>query len=311
MIFEPEPLEAVVLGVAAMDLVARVERLPKPDELVLASSFEHCPGGAGANAAVAIARMGHRTGFFGPLGDDANALTLIAAFDQENVDFQACPRVKNDPQAACFITVDSRGDRTIVALGGAGRIDRPEELDLSYIKQGRALLVSDYGGAVAQTAMQAARQNSAKIFFGPGGIVAARGLEALDPLLPMVDVLILSRSEAEMLLPGYNPEKAALILGEKFSGTAIITLGVGGALLFDQGHLTHLPAVPVSEVIDSTGAGDAFTAALICGYLEDRPWAESVRLGNAAAGLKLGRMGARAGLPQRAALDEFLKRAAG
>jgi ribokinase len=102
-------LDVIVLGGAAVDLVAQVEELPQRDSLVLARAFERFPGGSAANVAVGLARLGRRVGFVGKLGDDEHGQLLLAAFEQERVDTRGVIVETGRPTATCFIAVDGRG----------------------------------------------------------------------------------------------------------------------------------------------------------------------------------------------------------
>lgn len=298
-------LEAVVFGVAAMDLVVQVDHLPAADELVLAQGYEYYPGGSGANVAVGMARLGRRVGFWGPLGVGPDAQALVAAFEVEPVDCSACPQASQS-QARCIITVDKQGERTIVALGGAGKVNSAQELDLAYLCRGRVLMVTEYCGEIALAALKAGRAAGTVNFYNPGGTAVAAGFSYLAELLPWVDVLQLSRTEIGHLLPGCQPEKAAWRLRQAGVQVVVITLGAAGAWIAFAEELVHIPAMRGLPVVDTTGAGDAFAAGLVCGYLEGKTWPEAARLANAVAALKLGARGARSGLPYRSAVESIL-----
>ena len=300
-----EPLEVVVVGVAAMDLVARVDALPGPDELVVASSHAMYPGGAGANVAVGLSRLGRRTGFWGVLGTGPDARVLADAFAAGQVDDTACPGDEL-PQVRCLITIDGRGERTIVVLQGAGKIERPDGLNLPYVCQGRAVVLTDYTAEIGLAVLQAAFSAGTLAFYNPGGAVVSQGLELLEPLLPLTDVLLLSRTEAGKLLPGLGYQAAARWFLNAGAGVVIITLGAEGAFIARPAAHSLVPALAGLPVVDSTGAGDAFTAGLVCAFLEGKSWEEAVRFANIVAALSTGRVGARSGLPLRAAVEPYL-----
>jgi sugar/nucleoside kinase (ribokinase family) len=147
-----------------------------------------------------------------------------------------------------------------------------------------------------------------RVVFSPGGLMVAAGLEALRPILERTDLLIVSRVEAEALTGAPHPEQAARHLVGLFAGQVLLTCGEQGVLLADRTAQTRLPAVTPERVVDTTGAGDAFSAGVICGLLEGSPLLEAARLGCAAAACKIQYFGARTGLPDRVQLRNLRQR---
>ena len=167
-------LDVIVLGGAAVDLVALVEELPQRDSLVLARSFERFPGGSAANVAVGLARLGQRVGFVGKMGDDEHGRLLFAAFEEEGVDTRGVLVEAGRPTATCFIAVDERGERIIVALPGAAVIESVEELDLDYLRGARAVYIGPSYPEVAMTTAAAVREGGGAVFCAPGGVHVLR-----------------------------------------------------------------------------------------------------------------------------------------
>ena len=283
-----------MLGGAAVDLVARVEELPQRDSLVLARSFERFPGGSAANVAVGLARLGRRVGFVGKLGDDEHGRLLLAAFEEEGVDTRGVLVEAGRPTATCFIAVDDRGERMIVALPGAAVIEKIEELDLDYVRGARAVYI---GPSYTEVAAAAARESGGTVFYAPGG--AHGPVESLSPILERTDVLLVSRPEALALTGQSAPDEAARVLREMEPQVVVETLGPEGALVASGAGLFRVPSFDVPDAQDTTGAGDAFAAGLIAGFLEGLNWAEAARMGCAVAALKIRHVGARSGLPTR------------
>jgi len=289
----------VVLGGAAVDWVAQVETLPPRDGLVLAHAVARYPGGSAANVAVGLARLGHRVGFVGQVGDDEDGETLLQAFEQEGVDTAAVVTVADRPTAVCFIGLDAQGERIIFALPGASLIETVAELDLAYLCQGEVLYIGPAYPAVAMAAASAAREEGGTVFYAPGGAWGPAGLADMRPVLGLMDVLLVSRTEATALTGQGSPSEAARLLAQEGPPVVIETLGKEGALVLSGGRVAHCPALPVSNVRDTTGAGDAFAAGLVAGIVEGMDWEASARLGSVVAALKIQHVGARAGLPTR------------
>jgi ribokinase len=301
-------LQVVVLGGAAVDWVARVEALPRKDSIVLARSCEKFPGGSAANVAVGVARLGYRVGFVGKLGDDENGRLLLQAFEYEKVDTQALIVERGRATATCFIGVDAHGDRIIFALPGASIIENVEELDLAYLRGSRVLYIGPAYAEVATAALAAAREGGSTIFYAPGGDWGADGLAYIRPLLEQVDVFIMSRTEAQALTGLDSPAEAARLLCDMGPPLVIETLGLEGVLVASGTGLAQVPAFDVPDVRDTTGAGDAFAAGLIAGFLEGLDWEAAARMGCAVAALKIQHVGARSGLPTREKVASFMAR---
>ncbi|MEA3396700.1 MAG: carbohydrate kinase family protein [Chloroflexota bacterium] len=298
-------LDAVVVGGAAVDLVAQVDELPQRDSLVLARAFGRFPGGSAANVAVGLARLGRRVGFVGKLGDDEHGQLLLAAFEQEGVDTRGVIVETGRPTATCFIAVDGRGERMIVALPGAAIIENIAELDLDYVRGARAVYIGPSYPGVALAAAAAVRESEGAVFCAPGGGWGPDGLAQLGPVLERVDVLLVSRAEAAEWTGLASPAEAIRQLGRMGPPVVIQTLGAEGALVLANGRMTEVPAFPGPPARDTTGAGDAFAAGLIAGFLEGLDWEEAARMGCAAAALKIRHVGARSGLPGREEIQSW------
>ncbi|NMC11557.1 MAG: carbohydrate kinase family protein [Chloroflexi bacterium] len=302
-------VEVVVLGAAAVDMVARVPSLPAADSIVAASSFAIYPGGANANVCEALAKLGSRVVFLGKVGDDEGGRLLVDSFKKSGVDTRGIKVVTGAHSASCFITVDELGNRTIVGLPGVATLEEPGELDTSLLDGIRILYIGDALPKVACVAAETAHKNGAKVFYGVGGVMASFGLSFLASILKMTDVLVLSRNETLALAGNENLSQAMQILAGLGPEVVITTLGSEGARLFTSGMEEHIAAWQGTAVVDTTGAGDAFIAGLIKGYLEGKNWREAICLGCAVAAIKIGHIGARSGLPSRKQVDDFMERA--
>ncbi len=299
-------LDAVVVGAAAMDMMVQVDRLPEKDGIVLAKQAGMQPGGSGANVAVAIAKLGFKAGFVGRLSQDENGQTLLHAFENEGVDVAACQMRPDLPTAMCFIAVDASGNRSMVALGGAGSIETAGELDRDYLTRARLLYLTDVNPIVVHTIRELTRAQGSPIVFNPGGIASARGLDNLFALLSEVDIILLSRSEAHNLLPAYLPEQVPDLLCAQGARNVIVTMGEKGLAYANPQQSKIFPAFPSLQVVDTTGAGDAFAAGLVAGILMGKSIEESVNYGRATASLKIGHAGARGGLPSMQRVKNLL-----
>lgn len=299
--------EVVVLGAAAVDIVARVTEMPRKDSIIFADSCEAFPGGAGANVAAGIARLGRKVTFLGKFGSDENGKLLLDAFEQDGVDTSAILTANGEPSARCFIPIDKNGDRWIFALGGAALLETVEEVNIAKIQTARVLYVAEAFTNVARKAIEVAHQAHALVVYCPGGVVMWADRSEMEGLIHLADVLILSRAEAAAFSGSEDVEKALSYFEKISPKVVVITLGSEGVLASLEGTHTTVPVWKAPLVVDTTGAGDAFNAGFTIGILDGLDWKQALVKGSACAALKLGKVGARTGLPTQSELTEFMK----
>ncbi|MCX4591893.1 ribokinase [Streptomyces sp. NBC_01549] len=252
--------DLLVVGSANADLVIGVERRPAAGETVLGSDLVVHPGGKGANQAVAAARLGARTALLARVGDDAHGRLLLDSQRAAGVD-TAGVLVGGAPTGVALITVDPSGDNSIVVSPGANGRLTPEDVRSAGNLLAASRVVSAQLEIPLETVVEVVRNLAPGSRFvlnpSPPRALPAEVLAACDPL-------IVNEHEARVIVGtdlGDSPEdwaSALLALGPR---SVVITLGAGGALVATASDSTHVPSLKV-EAVDTTGAGDAFTAAL-------------------------------------------------
>ncbi len=297
--------DVVVLGAAALDLVARVERLPGNDEIVFAKEYARYAGGSGANIAAGLSKLGRKVAFLGKTGDDEAGRWLLKNMNDSGIDTQAMEIVTGGKSASCFIALDEQGNRAIYALGGSALLENVDELDLPRVTKSRVICIGDAYIPVAIAAAEAARSQAITVFFIPGGLMVTYGLKELRPILQNTSVLVVSRNEANRLIGDCSPSEAGFALREAGPEVVVVTLGADGAILVSENGIEMVPAQDTT-VIDTTGAGDAFAAGLIHAYLDDRAWSDALEMGCAMAAIKISHLGAIGGLPNKMELEKFM-----
>ncbi|MEU6385706.1 ribokinase [Streptomyces bauhiniae] len=251
--------DLLVVGSANADLVVGVERRPGAGETVLGGDLAVHPGGKGANQAVAAARLGARTALLARVGDDGHGRLLRDSLRSAGVDTSAV-LTGGAPTGVALITVDPSGDNSIVVSPGANA--RLTEGDVSAEVLGAARVVSAQLEIPLETvaAVVRALPEGTRFVLNPSPPRPLPGevLAACDPL-------VVNEHEARVLLgdgePADDPADWArrlLALGPR---SVVVTLGAKGALVCDASGVRAVPSVAVAAV-DTTGAGDAFTAAL-------------------------------------------------
>lgn len=289
----------VVIGSINMDLVVLCPRFPAPGETLLGESFFTCHGGKGANQAVAARRLGAEVSFIGRVGDDGFGRELVAGLQQERVDTRHVAVTPGVASGVATITV-SGGENAIVVVPGANHALSPDDVRQAEAEIASAdVLLTQLEiplDAVEEAACLAERHGVPLILNpAPAQVLPAE-------LLAKVAYLTPNQHELAQLL---DAEAAGLErLPARLAGKVVLTRGGEGADYIDAaGVLHHQPGCAVT-VIDSTGAGDTFNAALAV-FL---PLGIELALERAVAAgaLAVTQPGARAGMPTVAQLEAFL-----
>ena len=280
----------VVVGSVNTDLVVRVPRLPGPGETVLDGAFHRGGGGKGANQAAAAARLGARAILVGRVGDDDLGRGARAELEALGVDVTFLGEGA-EPTGVALILVDVAGENLIgVASGANGEVTAGEVADVvGSVAGGPAVVLAglEVPDEAVVAAARAARDRGFAFVLNP-----APAKPVPRELVALCDVLTPNRTEVGGL--GFASPEEMVAAGAK---AVVVTLGGAGVEVHRPGAApAAVPAFPV-EVIDTTGAGDAFSGALAWGLASGERLDGAVRLALAAAALSTQGMGARAGLP--------------
>jgi ribokinase len=294
----PNPL--VVVGSLNLDTVSFLPKLPAPGETVLAIDYFTGAGGKGANQAAAAAKLGLAVTMVGRIGDDDIGRYLVAALTADGVDVQSVLRTPGAVTGQAHIAVAPNGENMIVVNPGANALLTPNDIE------GAATLLASTEATLLQLEIPVAAVTTAAAL--SGGIVVLNPAPAQpikNGLLELVDVLVPNRAEL-MTIAGASTtnrdvEKAAL--GMKLPCALVVTLGADGALIVKNGRTSHV-AAPKVAAIDTTGAGDAFCAALTAGLMRGKTLEEATHWAVHVASWTTTRRGARASRPTSAETSE-------
>jgi ribokinase len=299
-----------VVGSVNADLLLE-SRLPLAGETVSVTGGGYIvPGGKGANQAAAAALMGHATRFVGQTGRDAPATLLRDALAACGVELTHCAAV-DAPTGQAVIVLQPGGENSIILVPGANAAwSAPPEAALAALEgAGVLLLQREVPESVSLAAARAAHAAGVPVILDAGGDETPLG----DELLSCVSILSPNETELARLtaLPTAGEEQvlvAAAALQARGVRTVLVKLGPLGSLLVPPPPEKPLrqPAFQASQVVDTTGAGDCFTAAFAVALLEGRSNAEALRFASAAACICVGRMGAMPSLPSRKEVEELL-----
>ena len=307
----------MVLGAINWDTTVFEERFAEPGEEVPARKVEGCPGGKGANTAVAASRIlgGGRVAFVGALGDDELEAPLRGSLRAEGVLTGGLVTVRGAKSGRAFVVVDGSGGKQIHTLFGANDSLTPRHLRMpgatGALSTCAAAVIMDVPLSVAVEAARATRRAGGRVFYSPGTRIQDGGLQ-LQEAIGLADELVLDRSELSRLTSEAEPRVALADLGRTHPNLVVVaTLGPSGSLVslgrtirrvapFDLGVLGLRPS-------NSTGSGDAFLGAYACCSIWGAPPEEAASWGNLAGALKAASTDTR-GSPTTESLESAMKK---
>ncbi len=196
-----EVIEIVGLGALNIDHIYKVERILDDGEAVVEKA-KSSPGGSAANTIYGLAKLGVSAGFCGVVGDDDEGKILLQDFQQVGVDIGQI-RVKHGEKTGSVLCLsDKLGRRSLYVLPGANNLLTLDDLDLTYINQGRMLHLSSFADDrqfKISLELVDKLDSSVKLSFAPGALYAAKGLKALAPILSRTYLLFINQHEIRQL----------------------------------------------------------------------------------------------------------------
>lgn len=291
-------LDVLCVGHASYDLIFQVPHHPAADEKTVASGFLGCGGGPAANAAVAVARAGGTAAFAGYLGEDLFGQRHWAELAEAGVHSDWIARGHN-PTPLSTILVKPDGRRALVNYRGETRALPEDSIDFTHCRP-QAILFDGHEPHISPPLCLWAKGLGIPTVLDAGSLHA--GTETLQGL---VDHLVCSEKFALQATGFADPELALDALLQQ-APVVVITLGeLGLAWAREDGGRGRLGAYQVAAV-DTTGAGDAFHGAYALCVAEGRDWDYTLRYASATAALSCTALGARPGIPGRAAAEALM-----
>jgi ribokinase len=302
-------MDVCVIGSLNLDVVCRVERLPRPGETVAGLGIERLPGGKGANQAVAAALCGARTRLIGAVGRDEAGGVMLAAMREAAVDVGAVATLDDHPTGRAFIWVSAAGENSIVVAGGANLVLAPRHLSAEAIA-GCGVFLAQLETPVATIEALFA---SAPAQAGLRILNAAPAIEEGRRLFQLTDILVLNETElgryaASDAIPQRLGDVAAAARGllARAGQTIIVTLGAAGAVAVDADGLAVIDG-RAARVVDTTGAGDCFCGVLAARLAAGETLEIAMIWANAAAARSTERLGATPSMPTLADIEAALR----
>ncbi|KAA0069654.1 ribokinase [Rhodanobacter sp. T12-5] len=294
----------VVVGSINMDLVTLAPRFVGPGETILGERFLTVPGGKGANQAVAAARLGADVALVGATGNDAFGKQLRDGLAAEGVDLNHVAQLDDSASGTASITV-AGGENQIIVVPAANARVTPAQVERaqSLIERADAVLVQmEIPLETVEATLRLGHRLGVPVILNP-----APAQQLPTDWLQLARYVTPNQHELAILL-GADPHEDFRTLMQRSPCPVVLTCGGEGAWYREQGEPLHQPGFTV-DVVDSTGAGDTFNAALAVFLHEGLP--EAVRKACAAAALSVTRLGAQGGMPRLTGVQALLAQQAG
>lgn len=269
----------IVMGSVNLDIVAKVGRLPKPGETVTDAELHRFPGGKGANQALAAQRLGADVTLIARVGDDAASDEALSLLREGGVDLSRCLVVPGVPTGTALIAVAPSGENHIVVAPGANRHLEPADIDLP---ESDALICQ------LEVPVDAVAR-AAEMFAGFVCVNLAPAMRIDVSVLQRADLIVVNETESAW----YGDTLRAC------GGVVATTRGAGFATLEKDGAVLAEARPPTVNAVDTTGAGDTFTAALTVALVEGRTPQDALEFACAAGAVTTTRMGAQPSLPMQ------------
>jgi fructokinase len=290
--------------------------------------FERNPGGAVANVAVAASRLGHSSAFIGKVGNDMHGRFLAQTLEQYNVNTSGLVYSDSEFTTLAFVALDENGERSFsfARKPGADTCLKAEELNVPLITGSRIFhigslsLTAEPSRSATFAALKLAKSAGAIISYDPNYRSTLwpdenAAIEHMRSVLPYIDIMKLSDNETELLTGLADPSAAALALNAMGIACVAVTLGSSGALVCTKGKTDLVPPCTVQNVVDTTGAGDAFWGGFLSAFLDSGLSLDKLELDQASAFARYGNAtavcciqcrGAIPAMPDKSRLNAYL-----
>jgi len=299
----------VVIGSLHTDFTIKVKTIPRIGESILGESFKRSPGGKGANQAVAAARLGADVTLIGRVGADLFGKELIKNLMENGIDTKYIIEDSETYTGLALIMVDEKGGNILAVASGADMKIRKEDIDKveEVIKSSDILLIQlEIPLHIVEYAINMAFNDGIKVLLNP-----APAQKLSKDLLKKVYVLTPNEKEAEILSNVEikdlrSSQMSAKKLLESGVENVVLTLGRNGSIIATKEETVHINGLSVN-VIDTTGAGDAFCGALAVALSSRKELKDAVIYANYVGALATTKIGAQEALPTKEELENFIR----
>jgi sugar/nucleoside kinase (ribokinase family) len=306
----------VCLGILVADVVGRpMHAVPEPGRLVLVDEMGLHTGGCAVNAASALAKLGLPVEVIGKVGADPFGDFVVGAMRERGIGTQGVKRDHEIGTSATMVMVDPDGERRFVHYIGANARLTKEDVEMQLVSEatilhiGGSLVLPGIDGEPTADLLRQARDIGVITFLDTVWDDTGRWMTLLEPSLPFIDYFIPSLPEAQAITGLNEPVDVARALNDHGAGVVVLKMGADGCLVMSADNETlRLPAFDV-DVVDATGAGDAFAAGFITGIWQDWSLEKTAQFASAVGALCVTGVGASGGVRSLSETIRFMETA--
>jgi len=302
-------MDVICLGIFVADVLAKpITKIPDRGKLELFEEMELHTGGCANNTAIGLARLGISAGAMGKVGEDGFGDFVINNLRKNDVDTRGIRRTREANTSLTFVMIAPDGERSFLHYVGANGTIKPEEIDFDLIGEsgilhiGGFFLMPGFDGEPTAQVLKRAKEMGVTVSLDTAWDSRGSWMKLLEPCLPYVDIFLPSIEEARMLSGKEDPEEICdffLDYGIEIVG---LKMGEEGSYVRTRDEAVREPAYKV-KVVDATGAGDAFVAGFLAGYIMGWDLHRCVKLANATGAACVTAIGTTAGIKD---LDQVL-----
>lgn len=300
----------VVVGSLNMDFIIDIEKMPLSGETILGKNLTHVPGGKGANQAYALGKFGGDVSMIGAVGNDQFGNILLENLKSVGVNTSGIEILDTAPTGNAFITVNEVGENSIIVIQGANKMLSKEMID-KHIKLidecDMVIMQLEIPLEVVSYVVKLAKERNKTVMLDPA---PARN-DLPDDLLQNIDIMKPNETELQAMVEKKLTTKEELVSGarellNRGVKTVIVTLGEEGSIFVTKDTYKEFPANKVS-VVDTTAAGDSFTAALSVALGKGASLDEAIMFGNKVSSIVVTRKGAQTSIPTMAEIKNYIE----
>lgn len=302
-------IKILVVGSMNMDLVATMNRFPEKNETIIGLDYRYVAGGKGGNQAVAAARLGAEVWMCAAVGQDEQGMSLVQSMEAEGIRTEHIQISENTPTGLALIPVDAQGNNQIMVMPGANRSLDASKLEAAFdtVKPDAVIMQLEVPLDVIRETIRLSSERGILSVLDAG--------PALDvPLESFKGINLISPNESECqawteitpIDPVTSAQASAILFEKTGADYVVLKMGKLGAYYHD-GNSSALVPPTTHQAVDSTTAGDCFTAAVTLRFLETRDWGDAMLFANVAAGIAVSRIGAQPSLPRRDEVEAYIE----
>ncbi|KAF5052644.1 2-dehydro-3-deoxygluconokinase [anaerobic digester metagenome] len=308
-------LDVVGFGALNLDKLYRVNKIAGRDEEAYITGLTESCGGSAANTIVGLSRLGLKAGFIGKVAGDREGEILLQNLQNEDVNTDGVVLAPEGRSGSVSGFVDEEGQRALYVDPGVNDLIESHEIQGDYIPGAGVLHLTSFVSNTSKQSTESQKKilnqipEGVVVSFDPGMLYIERGLDFLEKFLLKTDILLINEVELKHLLKNnetshFTCEEGSKKLLDYGIKVVVVKRGDKGAYVTD-GRSSHFIDALKVRCVDTTGAGDAFNAGFIYGFIRGEGIQKSAQIGNFVAACSVQMKGATEGLPDSSRLEEI------